>query len=458
MAASDPQGFNVAISGDLNGIPFSCGSSCTVSLPEGVGTANYLATSTSGRTASGSSTWQRDATPPTLDILVPSINGMNGWYVSEVDVNANASDAISGLASIQASTNEGGTWISLPLHFADGIHPVTVRARDIAGNERFITNVVHIDTMPPISQFTSHSSGQVVQAQVTLSGELEDATSGATSGEISIDGGATWKKLFMDTDNTWSFEWNSNEVLNGQYSLQTRGMDRAGNIGDVAFLTLIVENQSPRVFLTDHWWIWESGRLEVSPNYFPISSVKVTISDPQNEWPPLVMKFDPDKIPSSISWNRHFADGTLAPSGYYRVMAVACDSHDLCGSDTGIVEIPLVATSTTTLPPSPTATLTLTPEATLIPTKRPANATPVLTASSPETPTQPNQTIHSFHLWPLIGLLGLFLAIASASVVDPRPAALDRLRESINLIASNDVVVSPKDENKLNSKGLEKWK
>jgi len=35
-----------------------------------------------------------------------------------------------------------------------------------------------------------------------------------------------------------------------------------------------------------------------------------------------------------------------------------------------------------------------------------------------------------------VGALGLFLAIASASIVDPRPVAVNRLRKTIDLIVS----------------------
>jgi hypothetical protein len=42
--------------------------------------------------------------------------------------------------------------------------------------------------------------------------------------------------------------------------------------------------------------------------------------------------------------------------------------------------------------------------------------------------------------WQTLGLLGLFLAIASSSVVDPRPAALDRLRESVKRISDQNSI------------------
>ena len=39
----------------------------------------------------------------------------------------------------------------------------------------------------------------------------------------------------MGTGDTWSFTWHTNEVPNGQYTLQMRGMDQAGNVGDASF-------------------------------------------------------------------------------------------------------------------------------------------------------------------------------------------------------------------------------
>jgi len=211
---------------------------------------------------------------------------------------------------------------------------------------------------------------------------LVTMTSGTDGGELSIDGGNTWQTVSMGTGDIWSFTWQSNEVPNGQYTLQMRGMDQAGNVGDLASLTLVVDNGPPAVSISERWWIWETGELKVSPNHFPIASVQVTIRDPQNRWPAVVMSFDPDKSTESISWNRRFAAGTLAPSGEYPVVAVACDIHDLCGHDTGIIVIPTMATSTATTTPSPTATITMTPRATFTATQNPATPTPVLVVSS----------------------------------------------------------------------------
>jgi hypothetical protein len=55
LNAVDPQGYDLTISGDANGSPFTCDSgSCTLNLPPGSGNVNYTVTAAqSGLTASG---------------------------------------------------------------------------------------------------------------------------------------------------------------------------------------------------------------------------------------------------------------------------------------------------------------------------------------------------------------------------------------------------------------------
>ena len=428
LTASDPQGLAVSITGDLNGSPFTCGNMCSLSLPEGGGTANYQATSVGERTANGMSTWQRDGTSPDLGFALPTPDGRNGWYVSNVDVSASASDAVSGLDTLIGSIDGGASWNPFPIHLDDGVHQVLTRALDVAGNEVSVSAVVRVDTVPPVTQFTSHTDEEVVQGNVLLTGNVVDGLSGAAGAEISLDDGNTWKAATVDVNDDWSFTWNSNEVANGRYTLQVRGIDGAGNVGGSTSVTLIVDNGPPSVSITDRWWVWETGQLRVSPNYFPIVSVKVTIRDPQNRWPGVVMDLNPNKTSFPISWDRRFADGTLAPSGEYPVAAVACDVNGLCWRDAGMIVIPVVATSTATVTAFPTVTTTFTPSPTSIPTKIRPTPTLVLVTLMPEEILEPVQS--SFPLWQIVGLMGLFLVIASASVVDPRPKALERLGET----------------------------
>lgn len=439
LTASDPQGFTVTINGDLNGASFNCGSSCDLPLPEGTGTANYIVTSSSGQTVSGSSTWQRDGTPPDIVVNLPPVDGMNGWYVSEADLSATATDGISGLSSLLASADGGASWVTPPIQFTDGSHSVLIRARDVAGNEATVAKVIQVDRTPPLAQITSHWDGEVVQGEVRLSGTLMDGTSGPEGGEISTDGGGSWQSVLMEAGGSWSYTWRSGETPNGEYTVQMRGWDRAGNVSGMSSISLIVNNAPPVVSITERWWIWESGQLKVSPNYFPVANIQLTIRDPQNRWQKVELSFNPDKNTYLVKWDRRFGDGTLAPSGEYTVLAEACDANGLCGQDEGRIVIPEAATSTATLRPTSTPTGTPAPSAT--PTSTMVSLTPTSIEATPTPEEAPMPVQRSMPLWQILGLLGLFIVIASASVVDPRPKALERLGETFKMMSERIKVV-----------------
>ena len=433
LTASDPQGFDVMIHGDLNGVPFTCGNACSLPLPEGTGTANYTVTSTSGRTASGVSTWQRDGTPPDLDVSLPPVNGRNGWYVSGVDLSAAATDVISGPSVLHGSIDGGGTWKSFPIHFGDGEHQALIHARDMAGNEVTVSRTIRVDTVPPMAHILPHPDGELVQGDVRLSGSLEDANSGPERGEISMDEGTTWREVSMNAEEGWSFLWHSGEVPNGAYAILMRGMDRAGNLSNMSTTSLTVDNAPPAVSITERWWVWETGLLKVSSNHFPIATIQVSVRDPQKRWKEVVLDFDPGKDSYTVKWDRHFGDGTLAPAGEYPVLAMACDVNGLCGQDAGRIVIPITATSTTTLTPSPKATSSLMPSITPVATQIPPTPTLVLITPVPEETPEPAR--FTLPLWQIIGFLGLFLVIASASLVDPRSKALKRLGETFKMMS-----------------------
>jgi hypothetical protein len=373
---------------------------------------------------------------------------MKGWYISEVQVSAAAQDATSGLDTVAISRDEGATWEALPLLLADGVYPIAVRARDVAGNETLQTDVLYVDTVPPVTHFSFPGDGEVLRGRVVLAGASQDETSGVSATELSLDAGNTWQTVSMDKNNSWSRSWDTSTLPNGLYRLMARGRDEAGNVGEAAQVTVRIDNQPPRVSLTERWWIWEAGDLRVSPNTHPIAGVEVTIRDMQARWPSVVLEFDPDEIQDAIAWDRRFADGTLAPAGQYQVLAEACDVQGLCGRDTGIIVVPLMDVPTATSTPSPTVfptvSIQVTPSATQVPPTIPPTPMPITppTEADPE-PKPPTTPIP---LWQLLGLLGLMLALASVSLIDPRPAALKRLKVIIRQMTNRNDMDSSKEE------------
>ena len=97
--------------------------------------------------------------------------------------------------------------------------------------------------------------------------------------------------------------------------------------------------------------------------------------------------------------------------------------------------IPFVASSTSSPTSLPTMTLTTPLQITSTATKFPASSTPVHITSS-----------RSLMFWQILVLACLFIVLTSVSVVDPRPAALDRLRGTIDQISNQDFQYPSKDD------------
>ncbi len=228
LAALDPQGYPVGITGDLNGAPFSCGSSCTLSLPLGTGTASYTATSSSGQTATGSTSWAYDPELPTPLLEVDGTSGANGWYISTVDVWANGTDAISGLTSAFLSLN-GGAW-ETAASLSDGVHSVEVTVTDRAGNATAGTTAISVDTTPPTLTLdlngTSGANGWYVSS-VDLNADVSDAGSGLDFVQGSLNGGTTWFSFPVMGDPPFT-------LGEGFHTLLVRARDLAGNTTQIS--------------------------------------------------------------------------------------------------------------------------------------------------------------------------------------------------------------------------------
>ena len=202
----------------------------------------------------------------------------------------------------------------------------------------------------------------------------------------------------------------------------------------------------PRVSIPDRWWIWETGELKVFPGSLPIKRIEIRISDNQLRWQTMIREYSGDKAPDSITWNRRFADGILAPPGEYKVDVIVCDPEGRCGRDTGLIIIPHVPNATATDTPYPTVA---------------SPDTPIPTVSSPATPTmklptppftsiavdavdeQPEKIPPAYRS--VVAWLLLVLIFTTTSLVDPRPKALRRLKDALNLIFEQNI--SSKDDN-----------
>jgi hypothetical protein len=454
-----------------------------------------------------------DSIGPEITTTVTGLSGENGWWLSDVGVNASAIDTLSGLASLQLSKDGGSTWLSLPQSFTDGEHSIFIRARDAAGNTTLYSRTISIDTIkptlsfstngsrgaggwyvspvtidlstsdsgsgvtrveyrmngsgwipgssisaiddgvynlefrvvdaagneftlpsslrvdtkPPVIDIISPSSGAVVDKTVRVNGTSLDETSGVDVLEISMNEGGNWQNVLLSSklaslstfpmsyESTWVYNFETSDLPNGEYDVQVRAADKAGNVMPPVSVKLLVNNQGPLVDLTDAWQYMEAGQLNVQPNFYQVSTVSISIHDGQGN----ILWSYTGEPPQVVSWNGK-VKGELMSHGDYPVVVLACDVHGVCSEAQGVVTIPFFQYAQ----PEPTE------ESTPIPV---VAAQPVAAVETPA-PDEPKRIFDSMassgvaRSSAVLAIAGIFLFVfASQTIGDPRPSAAKSL-------------------------------
>ena len=125
-------------------------------------------------------------------------------------------------------------------------HTIQVRAYDgdqYSEVEEIKLNVQNDDeNQPPEVTITSQDNNNKVVGQITIEGESSDADGDETieTVEISIDE-ESWKEVTGTT--SWSYDWDTTEVTNGDHTLRFRAYD-GENYSDIVELTLNVQNEN----------------------------------------------------------------------------------------------------------------------------------------------------------------------------------------------------------------------
>jgi len=169
-------------------------------LQDGVHTIDYFATDVAGLVEPQKSLAVRvDTTPPTTTSESSGTAGMNGWFISNVTVFLNASDATSGVANVTYRV-DGGPWsvYAGPFILTDGVRVVEFFATDLAGIPEPIRSLsIPIDTSPPVTEAiltgTAGQGGWYIST-VAFSVHARDPGSGIANVNCRVDGG-TWRSL-----------------------------------------------------------------------------------------------------------------------------------------------------------------------------------------------------------------------------------------------------------------------
>lgn len=210
----------------------STGFTCPIRGELGCGdhTVTVVVTDKAGNSATGTATVNSgaDCTPPATTDNAPA-----GWQNTDVNVTLTCSDAGSGCASttyeLDAGASQYGAAVAV---YGDGIHTITYRSTDNAGNvEADNTATVMIDKTPP----DVITSGDMTVEASGPSGAIADFTSSATDALSGVVGDTTCTSVSGTT------------FPLGITTVSCSAIDAAGNTGTASFTIAVVDTTTPVV-------------------------------------------------------------------------------------------------------------------------------------------------------------------------------------------------------------------
>jgi hypothetical protein len=339
LSASDPQGEAVIISGSLSGNAFACpagDTACSIALNnEGTGTVSYVVNSATGLSSNGSTSYKRDVTTPQIDGSFSGVAGSNGWYVSDVDLNASASDLTSGLASFDITLDGGSSTTYADITLSDGIHTVLLSATDNAGNTTEIVQAFNIDTITPnLNLAISGTTGAHgwYRSSVHVTASASDAGSGVAQVEASKNGGA------------WFVVGGPVSFTNGHHTYQFRTTDNAGNLTETPVQEIYVDGTGPDIQLVEETSLGETVYYEVQDPATGSGEagsglvlLQFVIEDDDERFAKIVWQEDitGNYYDGGVLWDGKF-NGAQAPAGMYTLTIKA---RDTAGNETRKISV-----------------------------------------------------------------------------------------------------------------------
>jgi RHS repeat-associated protein len=195
-----------------------------------------------------------DKTAPATAATPSGTAGLSGWYVGPVTVALAATDNLAGVRATYYAL-DGGTALAYGgpiLVSGDGAHTLSYWSIDRADNEETHHSLtVRIDTTPPALTVASPAPGLLTNHNVTVTGQVTDATSGVAALTAQVDGGPVANVPFDGQTGAFSYTTGLpvDHTADGSHTVHLVGTDVAGNVS-TRDVTFTLDTVSPTVTVT----------------------------------------------------------------------------------------------------------------------------------------------------------------------------------------------------------------
>ncbi len=286
LTASDDSGV-AGVEYELDDTGFQSYSDPVTVEEPGDHSVQYRATDTAGNTSSvGSVSFTvveptpEDTTPPEVSAEVTGEQDAGGNYLDSATVTVTATDADSGVASIEYALNDAGfTAYASPVTVDEsGDHTMRYRATDEAGNTSTVGSVSFTVVEPPPEDTTPPE----VSADVTGERDGDGAYIGSTTVTVTATDADSGVASVEYAVNDGEFEpYTDPVVVNaaGEHMVWFRASDNAGNTAEADSVSFVVVEPAPEDTTPPEVGAEVTGERDGDGAYVGSATVTVTATD-----------------------------------------------------------------------------------------------------------------------------------------------------------------------------------
>jgi sugar lactone lactonase YvrE len=204
---------------------------------EGITTVQYWAVDNAGNTETAKTIEVKfDHTVPILTAASSPSPNSNGWHNADVTVKFNATDALSGIASVSQPVTV----------MEEGYNQtVTGTALDNAGNQAETAVTVNLDKTAPVINNLYPANGSVInRAQSVITAQISDNLSGIDAGtlKLTIDGNPVTSGINFSGN---QLTYTPSVLSDGNHTIRIEAGDQAGNLAIPATTSFKIDASLP---------------------------------------------------------------------------------------------------------------------------------------------------------------------------------------------------------------------